>query len=147
MTNALGLSATLESADGFLLLGRRNAAVAYHPLRVHPFAGSATDIDVFAEMRRELAEELAFTASDIADIRCIGMAEDVAIHQPELIFHVVSTQTRRQIEGRLDAAEHDAVWTVRAEKAAVEKASNAEDLTPIARATLHLWSGSGVRPG
>ncbi|HEX8911288.1 MAG TPA: hypothetical protein VF796_02935, partial [Humisphaera sp.] len=40
MANPVGVSPALETADGFLMLGRRNAAVAYYPARVHPFAGS-----------------------------------------------------------------------------------------------------------
>jgi hypothetical protein len=41
MANPLGVSPALETADGFLLFGRRNAKVAYYPSRVHPFAGCA----------------------------------------------------------------------------------------------------------
>jgi hypothetical protein len=35
----VGLSVALESADGYLLMGRRNERVSYYPLKVHPFAG------------------------------------------------------------------------------------------------------------
>ena len=39
MANPVGVSPALETADGYLLLGRRNSAVAYYPGRLHPFAG------------------------------------------------------------------------------------------------------------
>jgi hypothetical protein len=39
MANPIGVSPALESSDGYLLFGRRNAMVAYYPSRVHPFAG------------------------------------------------------------------------------------------------------------
>src|SRR5580700_2692465 len=40
MANPVGMSCALESADGFLILGRRSDSVAYYPSRVHPFAGT-----------------------------------------------------------------------------------------------------------
>jgi hypothetical protein len=132
MANALGLSAALESSDGFLMFGRRNRRMAYHPKRVHPFAGSAVGIDVFGEMRRELFEELAIGDADISEMACIGMAEDLKIRQPELVFFVRASLTRAEIEARLDGAEHDGVWM------------EGDDgvLTPIALAVQELWRNS-----
>src|SRR5690349_12363656 len=40
LANPVGVSPALETADGFLLFGRRNASVAYYPNRIHPFAGA-----------------------------------------------------------------------------------------------------------
>lgn len=135
LANPLGLSAALQSADGYLLFGRRSSGVAYHPNRVHPFAGSAVDLDVFGEMRRELAEELALTTDCLTDIRCIGIAEDRTIRQPELIFSVISTRTRSEIEQSLDPTEHTQIVAIRADA----PASAPNDWTPIAQATLQLW--------
>jgi 8-oxo-dGTP pyrophosphatase MutT (NUDIX family) len=103
MANPVGVSPALETADGFLLLGRRNALVAYYPTRVHPFAGclepsdaaageagasrgAATDgaaPDVFAAVIRELAEELRLTAADVELVRLTGLVEDVRLRQPD----------------------------------------------------------------
>ena len=83
LANPLGLSAALESADGFLLFGRRNPDMAFYPNRIHPFAGTAETADVFAEIRKELQEEAGLLDADISELRCIGMAEDRAIRQPE----------------------------------------------------------------
>ena len=63
MANPLGVSPALVTADRQLLLGRRNASVAYYPNRVHPFAGSMepADADPFASIYREMQEELSLS--------------------------------------------------------------------------------------
>ncbi len=142
MANPVGLSCALESSDGHLIFGRRNAAVAYYPLRIHPFAGSlepAAHVDVFADVERELAEELAFGPADIARILCIGMVQDVSIHQPELVFHVRSTRPRSRIEQMLDAAEHEACVAIESSRQALESALKDPALTPVALGTALLW--------
>ena len=40
LANPVGVSPALLSADNFLIMGRRNASVAYYPNRIHPFAGA-----------------------------------------------------------------------------------------------------------
>ena len=149
LANPLGLSTALESADGWLLLGRRNHAVAYHPGRVHPFAGAlepgpgGSEPDVFDEIRRELQEELRLPPEGIVSIRCIGLVEDCALRQPELIFHARSRRSRASIESNLDEAEHHATYAVGAETDAVARAVADPILTPVARATLTLWRRAG----
>jgi hypothetical protein len=140
LANPLGLSAALESADGYLLLGRRNAKVAYYSNRVHPFAGSAEGGDLCAEIRRELAEELHLRDQEIADLRCIGLAEDQSLRQPELIFRVRSTLNKDQIQSRLDLAEHAGIVAIAATQPHVTNAIVLAELTPIAKATLTLWA-------
>jgi len=139
LANPIGVSAALQSTDGFLLLGRRNSRVAYYPNRIHPFAGSVAEPDVFAAMRRELAEELHFTDRDITEIRCIGMAEDKHLRQPELIFHVQSSLSRREIEERVDATEHSGIVAIGADQRSIEPLLPAPELTPIGAASLRLW--------
>jgi hypothetical protein len=142
LANAVGVSPALVSADGLLMLGRRNSSVAYYPDRAHPFAGALEprdDLDVFADVRRELSEELHFTDSDIADIQCTGIAEDRRLRQPELIFAVTSTRTRAEIESQLDATEHRACWTTPADRDTLPAATRDPVLTPVAVAALLLW--------
>jgi hypothetical protein len=142
LANAIGVSPALLSADGYLMLGRRNSSVAYYPDRVHPFAGALEprdDLDVFADVRRELAEELHFSDSDIADIQCTGIAEDHRLRQPELIFAVTSAQTRAQIESQLDATEHRGCWATRADATTLHAAARDPMLTPVAVAALLFW--------
>jgi hypothetical protein len=141
--NPVGLSTLLISEDGHLLLGRRNGKVAYYPLHVHPFAGClepGDSVDVFDEVRRELHEELSFAPADIAEMTCIGIGEDQALLQPELIFATRSNRRRREIESSLDPQEHQGIFTTPATPAGIESAIAApEQFTPVAVAALLLW--------
>ena len=144
--NPVGMSSILQSADGWLLLGRRNDSVAYYPNRIHPFAGALEPpaggqaLDVFDEIRRELREELRLSPADIASLRCIGMVEDLSLGQPELVFHALSTRTRHEIEATLERDEHHAVHAVAATPAEAQRAIDDPALTPVAVASLSLWS-------
>jgi 8-oxo-dGTP pyrophosphatase MutT (NUDIX family) len=143
MANPVGVSPALLTSDGFLLLGRRNASVAYYPGRTHPFSGSLepTDADAFAAVARELAEELSLAAAEVVDVRCTGVAEDLALRQPELIFAAVTTAPRSAVVARLDPDEHAGTWSVQAEADAVAAAivGERDQLTPVAAAALLLW--------
>ncbi len=143
LARPVGVSSALQTSDGWLLLGRRNDAVACHPNRVHPFAGALESrdvLDAFDEVRRELREEIALGAEDIEAITCLGMIEDTALRQPELVFHVRAARTRSQIESTLDRQEHHATYPVRATKSDVALALRDPILTPVAQGALTLWS-------
>jgi hypothetical protein len=142
LANSIGLSSALQSADGFLMLGRRNSSVAYYPNRTHPFAGALEPkepLDLFAEIERELAEEVGFAPADIASAVCVGLAEDISLRQPELIFAIQSDRTRQEIEATLDAGEHLGSVAIANTRAEVEAALRDPALTPIAMATILLW--------
>jgi 8-oxo-dGTP pyrophosphatase MutT (NUDIX family) len=154
LANPVGVSPALETADGFLMLGRRNARVAYYPSRVHPFAGCLEPVegqsgestgpeqkgpDVFAAVRRELFEELGLGIDDVPAIRCTGIAEDVYLRQPELIFRVKCTLTRSQIASQVARDEHHESWSVPATPSGVEAGLADPELTPVAVASLLLW--------
>jgi hypothetical protein len=149
LANPVGISPALVTADGFLMLGRRNESVAYYPNRLHPFAGTPEPppdapagraFDVFSEVLRELREELSFEAADVSHIFCTGIAEDTALRQPEVIFTVHSTRTREQVESRVDDAEHHATWSVPATAREIESAlDGGEPFTPVARASMLLY--------
>jgi hypothetical protein len=134
LANPIGLSAALISSDGFLLLGRRNANVAYYPSRVHPFAGAlepSERVDVFEEVRRELREELSLADADVREIVCTGMASDLSLRQPEMIFAMRSNRDRALIESQLDRED---------DRDSIETAlTSDEQFTPIARAAILLW--------
>ena len=145
--NPVGLSCALESADGYLLLGRRNDRVAYYPSRLHPFAGALEPPgdggvpDVFAEVHRELAEELSITPAEVAELACVALIEDDALRQPELIFLARSHLTRREIEGRLDPEEHDAVEALVPREARVDELlAERERMTPVCAGAILFWS-------
>jgi hypothetical protein len=143
MANPVGVSPALETADNFLLLGRRNAAVAYYPNRVHPFAGAlepADGGDLFAAVRRELREELSLGEADVAEVRCAGIVLEKALRQNEFIFRARTSLSREQVESRVDRQEHRAAYAVPATTAGVESALRDPLLTPVAVATLLLWA-------
>ena len=156
LANPIGVSPALETADGFLLLGRRNREVAYYPSRVHPFAGClepgdadrggdanpAADRpapDLFAAVRRELAEELSLADADIADVRCTGIVEDVQLRQPEVIFRVKTSRTRREIEAQVADDEHHASVAVPATPDGLAPLLADPLVTPVGLASLLLW--------
>jgi 8-oxo-dGTP pyrophosphatase MutT (NUDIX family) len=142
LANPVGVSPALVTADGWLMMGRRNDSVAYYPRRVHPFAGALDPADAspFAAVRRELREELSLADDEVTDVRCTGIAEDKSIRQPELIFAARTTVARAEIERRLDATEHHGAWAAPATAAGVEAAlAGAEAFTPVAVAALVLW--------
>jgi 8-oxo-dGTP pyrophosphatase MutT (NUDIX family) len=143
MATPAGVSTAVETSDGFLMLGRRNAAVAYYPNRLHPFAGSLDPRDgddAFNAVRRELSEELGICSQEIADVRCTGIAEDAALLQPELIFATRCAIPRGEIERRLDDAEHHASVAIRANIDDVDAVLLDPDLTPVGMASLLLWA-------
>jgi hypothetical protein len=143
LANPIGLSALVVSSDRFLMMGRRNQSVAYYPDHVHPFSGALEprdDLDVFGDIRRELSEELALSDKDIEQITCGGMAMDLSIRQPEMIFIVKVNRARGQIESQLDREEHRGTWSAETSREAVKQAlASGEQFTPVGIAALLLW--------
>jgi hypothetical protein len=117
--------------------------VAYYPDRVHPFAGAIEPrdaVDVFGAVLRELREELSLVGSDVTGIRCVGLVEDNALRQPELVFLTRCALTGGQIEARVDRAEHHGAWAVRTDAGSIKQAVSDPSLTPVAVAALMLFS-------
>lgn len=142
MANPVGVSPALETSDGFLLLGRRNASVAYYPERIHPFAGALEPRDggdVFAAVRRELREELSLAGDDLTEVRCTGLVLEPALRQTEMIFRARAALSRDAIVQRLGREEHRGVYAVGATEAGVKAALTEPLLTPVAAAALLLW--------
>jgi 8-oxo-dGTP pyrophosphatase MutT (NUDIX family) len=142
MANPVGVSPALQTCDGFLLLGRRNASVAYYPGRVHPFAGALEPRDggdVFAAVRRELREELSLDDAGVPEVRLTGLVREPALRQTELIFRARCRLTRGEIAARVGAEEHHGVVAVAAAPHHVAAALADPALTPVAVAALLLW--------
>jgi hypothetical protein len=141
LANPTGLSCGLLSRDGLLVMGRRNQRVAYYPGRVHPFAGALEPPgeDVFAEMSRELREELHLDPPDLLSMRCLGIVEDPALRQPELIFLAHAALSTPRIEAKLSPQEHDACVLLPLDPAGLERElSDPGRFTPVGLATLLL---------
>jgi hypothetical protein len=150
LSNPVGVSAMLLSADNALILGRRNAAVAYYPDRLHPFAGGLEPSDVqgerpnaFNAVRRELREELSLRDADVTAIRCLGIVQDRAIRQPEMVFLVHTPRTRAALQENVDQVEHGGSAAVEATPEAIGAfvGEHASELTPVAHASLALVAG------
>ena len=144
LARPVGVSPALISADNHLLLGRRNASVAYYPNRLHPFAGALEPddaLDVFAAVRRELHEELSLRDHDLSEIVCTGVVEDTRLRQRELIFSARCNLTRDQIARQVHASEHLDAWSVPATADAITQALVAQKavFTPVARAAMLLF--------
>lgn len=142
MANPLGISVALISADGFLAMGRRNERVAYYPGRIHPFAGALEPedgLDVFAAVGRELNEELGLRQEELSDLKCLGIAEDRGLVQPELICYAEVGRTLEELRRGVDEVEHDAIVAAAVSREAFERElSGAKLYTPIALATMLL---------
>jgi 8-oxo-dGTP pyrophosphatase MutT (NUDIX family) len=162
MANPVGVSPALETADGFLLFGRRNAKVAYYPSRVHPFAGAVEPDDearpgmtpppggtaavavgggpdLFAAVRRELHEEVRLVDADLDVVRLTGVVEDLRLRQPELIFRVKVRVSRARLEAQMNREEHHYAVAVRTTPAEVATALGDPAITPVGVASLLLW--------
>ncbi len=123
--NPIGTTATLLSADGWLLYGRRSHRVAYHAGYLHTFGGALEEadvrsggrIDVFAAVHRELAEELGLGPEHVRELVCVGLIHDHEIWQPEMLFEAKVSLTRDALVRRLDRddahQEHTAIEAVR----------------------------------
>lgn len=145
MANPVGVSPALETADGYLLLGRRNASVAYYPGRVHPFAGAVEPRDGgdgFAAVRRELREELSLQPDEITEVRCAALVREPALRQTEMIFRARVPVSRQRIIERLGREEHLGVYSVPATQSGIDEATADPRLTPVAGAALLLWGRS-----
>jgi len=88
-----------------------------------------------------LATALGLTTADVPDVRCTGIAEDLSIRQPELIFLARTARTRGKIEGAVDRTEHLGTWATRAELSSIAEAlAGGSEFTPVAVASLLLYA-------
>lgn len=149
LANPLGVSAALNTSDGFIILGRRSQNVAFHAGRIHPFGGMVEPaaqgpIDPFASIVAELTEEMAIQPDQIRENICLGLVRDKQIVQPELIFDVTVDldvpAVRQQANHAKDAGEHCEIIAVRSERTSIVTCIQREyaSLTPVAMATLLL---------
>jgi len=142
MANPVGVSSAVESADGYLMLGKRNGSVAYYPNRTHPFAGALEPRDggdVFGAVGRELNEELGLRGEDFELMRCTGVVEDLRLRHMEMLFRVKTKLDRRKIERQVHREEHGDSVGVKAEGEAVIEFLREPALTPVAVGSLMLW--------
>lgn len=151
LAHAIGVSAVVMTADGYLALGRRSERVVYHGGFLHPFGGmveqlgegGGVSMDVFGSIIREAQEELGVKPHEVSDVVLIGLVRDRALHQPELIFDLSIRFTRDEVRAVFDAnapdAEHTAVEFVHGDPETVLAFLDpARQLTPVAEAAVLL---------
>lgn len=150
LADPCGVSSNVFTHDGYLVLGRRNHRVAYHPGTLHPFGGAleaedraARRFDLFSAARRELCEELHIRPEDIRDLTCIGLVRDAIILQPEFLFDAVLTLTLPELLARFDPLdpkqEHERLESCYdLPEEVLPFLSRAAPLAPIAEASILL---------
>ena len=86
---------------------------------------------------------MSLAETDVTDVRCTGLVQDVTLRQTEFIFRARCALAKHDIEARLDPEEHRAVQAIAATEAGIASALPDPALTPVAVAALLLW-GRGV---
>lgn len=112
LANPVGISTTPITADGAIVYGRRNDAVAFHAGFLHTFGGAVEPADrgpggaydLFHAAMRELCEELAIAPDEVEELVCTGIVRDETLLQPEVLFDATLKLTRRQVLARFDPA-------------------------------------------
>lgn len=108
-SHPIGISATVITADEWLLCGRRSQRVACMAGYAHTFGGTIEPdemlpdgtFDAFASLRRELSEELGLQENEIDRLICLGLIRDGRIRQPELILDAYVKLSKSDITGRI----------------------------------------------
>ncbi len=160
LANPLGVSASIISADGYIVMGRRSEKMICHPGRIHPIGGMVEPSaspgvppDPSQIMLKELTEETHIGPERVSSMICTGLVRDKHIVQPELVFDIAADADASEIHNctadAVDAHEHSEMVTIRNHPAAVVTFIERRycELTPVAIATLllhglHTW-GSG----
>lgn len=160
LANALGVSATVITRDGYLAFGRRSDLVAFHAGFVHTFGGMVEEVDrhhdghfeLFECIKREVCEELGLRPEQLRDVRHVGFVRDLALQQPEMLFDVAITLDRTEIESlftpQLSQGEHTAIEFLPDEPDAVRRfLEQTEPIAPVAEGALllhgrHTWGAT-----
>jgi len=130
---ALGISAVIETADGFLPIIRRSAHVGEGPGaldiiggHIHPdehfYAGVP---EVFVAIKDEIHAELGVPLDRLADCVCIGLTENFRHRKPELAFSVrlpvTMEQVRQLAQHAPEADEYSELLAIRTDESTLEK--------------------------
>jgi hypothetical protein len=149
---ALGISALIETVDGFMPLIRRSEHVGEAPGgldviggHIHPDEHGREGIpDIFFAMANEIHAEIGVPRNLLDDMICCGLAENCRHRKPELVFYIVMPMTMKEIEQQIhhahEADEFTELIAVRVEKASLQRfiEENAASITPSAHACFQL---------
>jgi hypothetical protein len=110
--NPLSTCAVLVTADNYVPIGLRGNTVAIYPNTHHIIGGyvkinedKSTSfcekyIDLFANMKKELEQEIGVTSPDITSVDFLGIARNTITRGPEALYFVQLTLTRDELEQR-----------------------------------------------
>lgn len=153
--NAMGTSSVVVTSDRAVVIGRRSTSVVGYAGCIHSFGGmleavdrQAGAVDVFASLRRELREELGLSDDEILSPVMEGIILEPLIHQPEMIFHVRTSLTFRELQSRWKSAEsgdeHDELLALEDAPADAEaEFARLAPVSPIGRAALAMYWSRG----
>jgi len=150
---ALGISAVIETADGFLPIIRRSAHVGEGAGaldiiggHIHPDEHFHNGVpEVFVAIKDEIHAELGVPLDLLGDCICIGLTESFRQRKPELVFFVrlplTMPEVRQLAQHAPEGDEYSELLAIRAGQAAVEKfiAEDGDNLAPAARGCLQLY--------
>jgi len=150
---ALGISAIIETADGYLPLIRRSQHVGEGPGgldvvggHVHPDEHASNGApEVFFAITDEIQAELGIPADLLGDFICCGLVENYYHRKPELSFFVALPLTlpelRQLAQNASEREEYTELLAIRAAKPEVKKfiSENVDKVTPAARGCLELY--------
>ncbi len=151
LANALGVSASVVTSDGFIVLGRRSNRIFFNAGKIDAIGGmvehalsDTTKIDLYLIMLSELSEELDIGSAMVTEGICLGLIRDRQILQPELIFDLkVNAEIAKILKFAAEAKdshEHTEIIPVRNDRDAVVNYidQNHDEMTSVAIATLLL---------
>jgi hypothetical protein len=152
-SRALGISAVIETADGFLPLIRRSERVGEFPGgldvvggHVHPDEHARDGVpEVFFAIADEVHAELGIPLHLLDDFICCGLGENWQHRKPELAFFLALPLTMKEVQqlasNAREADEFTELLAVRAEKASLQRfiAENAARITPSAHGCLQIY--------
>jgi 8-oxo-dGTP pyrophosphatase MutT (NUDIX family) len=150
LARALGVSAVVQSNDGYIVVMKRSDRVGEYPNCYDLFGGhidqrlqSVGDC-VFTAMELELEEELGLAAADYV-LHCFGLLETVDHRKPELLFSAASRYSAEELvrlAGRArDAHEFEHVLILADDARAIAGfLHDHDDISPSAYGCLNLYS-------
>ena len=131
--HALGVSAVIETSDGFLLIIRRSMHVGEGPGaldiiggHIHPDQHFRDGVpNVFVAIKDEMRSELGVPSALLEDCLCIGLTESFRQRKPELAFGVrlplTMPEIRQFAQQAPEGEEYSELLAIRADPATIKK--------------------------
>jgi 8-oxo-dGTP pyrophosphatase MutT (NUDIX family) len=148
LSRALGVSAIVVSSDDYIFVMQNSAHVGEYP-GYWDVPGGHVDLpagdqipDLFADISRELQEELALSC-EISQLTCMGLIETRQTFKPELLFLANCEINRRDIlieaKNSKDKFEFSKLWSLAVNELEDWTVENINHISPSALAALHFY--------